>query len=73
MLSIFSPPNLLGQESLRHEGIPDVMAVDQKGILSRGRSPMSSNFKMVDKKINCRLIRSQIGTVLILKQAQDPA
>jgi hypothetical protein len=34
---------------------------------------MASNFGMVYKKIYCRLIRSQIGTVLILKQAQDPA
>jgi hypothetical protein len=28
---VFSPPNLLGQESLRREEFFDVIAVDQKG------------------------------------------
>ncbi len=53
--------------------ILDVVAVDQKGILSRGRSPIAFNFRMVYKKINYSLIRSKIGAVVISKQAQDPA
>ncbi len=63
------PTNLLGQDSLRREGILDLIALDQKGIVSRGRSPIAFNFRMVYKKINNRQNRSQIGTVLISKQA----
>jgi hypothetical protein len=57
--------NLLGWEGLRREGILDVIAIDQKGILSRRRSPMASNSGMVYKRINYRLIRHKVGTVLI--------
>jgi hypothetical protein len=44
-------------------------AIDQKGILSRGRSPIALNFGMVYKKINTRLIRLQVGTVGVSKEA----
>jgi hypothetical protein len=62
-LSIF-PPNLLGQEGLRREGILDVTAIDQKGIVSRRRSPMSSKFGKVYKKIKYRLIRPKVCTAV---------
>ena len=51
------------------EGIMDLIAVDQKGIVSRGRSPMAFNLKMVYKKINYRLIRLKVGTVGVSKEA----
>jgi hypothetical protein len=69
LLSPLSRPKLLGWEGLRREGILDVLAVDQKGIVSRGRSPIASNFGMVYKVINNKQIRSKIGTVVISKQA----
>jgi hypothetical protein len=46
-----------------------VLAIDQKGILSRGRSSIALNFGMVYKKINTRLIRLQVGTVGVSKEA----
>jgi hypothetical protein len=60
-----SRPNLLGEEGLPREGIFDITAIDPKGILSRRKSPMASNFERVYKKINYRLIRHKVGTVVI--------
>ncbi len=64
-----SAPNLLVQEGLRREGILYVIAIDPKGIVSRRRSPMSSNFRMVYKKINNRLIRLKVYSIVVSKQA----
>ncbi len=64
----FSQPDLLGLEGLRREGILHVIAIDQQGIVSRRRAPMSSNFGMVYKKINYRLFRPEVGTAVFSKQ-----
>jgi hypothetical protein len=42
--------------SYSDEEILNIIAIDPKGILLQRMSPMSSNFGMVDKKINNRLI-----------------
>jgi hypothetical protein len=45
------------------------LAFELKGILSWGRSSMASNFGKVYKKINSWIMRHQVGTVVIKKQA----